>query len=160
MAAADALDAAGQVEHERRGGQAAGQRRGREDDQADGVDAPAAEDVADHAGGEQEGGQGQGVGVDHPLEIGEGGVERLLDVGERHVDHGDVQQQHEGAGADGDQRPPLAVHHHPFRSDVASRSHAGVRRSTGRSVHGHGHVETDAGAARQRPGARPSGTGV
>ena len=33
---------------------------------------PAAEHVADHPGGEQEGGQGEGVGVDHPLEVGEG----------------------------------------------------------------------------------------
>ena len=45
-----------------------------EDDQTDGVDAAPTEHVADHAGGEQEGGQGEGVGVDHPLEIGEGGV--------------------------------------------------------------------------------------
>ena len=67
-------------------------------------------------GGEQEGGQRQRVGVDHPLEIREGRVQRALDVGQGHVDHRDVEQQHEDGGADRDQGPPLAIEDRHWRS--------------------------------------------
>ena len=35
-------------------------------------------------------------------------MQRALDVGKRHVDDGDVQQQHEDGRTDGDQGPPFA----------------------------------------------------
>src|SRR5664280_1881037 len=60
--------------------------------------------------------RGERVGVDHPLEVGEGRVEVGLNGRERHVDHGDVQQQHEDAHAHRRQRPPLAVHESVPRS--------------------------------------------
>ena len=68
----------------------------------------APEHVADHPGGEQEGGQGQGIGVDDPLQVRKTRMERPLDVGQGHVDDRDVEQQHENGGADRDERPPLA----------------------------------------------------
>ncbi len=105
------LGGAGQVEHQRRGGQPAGQRGHREDPEADGEHLATTEHVPDHPGGQEEGGQGEGVGVDHPLDVAERRVQRLLDVGQGHVDHGDVQEEHEGGGADGDQGPPLAIEH-------------------------------------------------
>ena len=72
--------------------------------------------VAHHPGGEQEGGQRQRVGVDHPLEVGEARVEGPLDVGEGDVHDGDVEQQHEGGRADGDEGPPFAVERWHLRS--------------------------------------------
>ena len=63
------LHGARQVEHQRVGGEAADQRGHREDGQAAGEDLAPAVDVADDTGGEQEGGQRQGVGVDHPLQV-------------------------------------------------------------------------------------------
>ena len=111
---------------ERRGREPADQRGEREDGEADGEHLAPAVDVAQDAGGQQERGQGQGVGVDHPLEVGEGRVQRPLDVGQRDVDHRDVEQQHEHRRADGDQGPPLAFERGHLRS-VSSRSFALVQ---------------------------------
>ena len=86
------------------------ERGQREDDHPDGVDAAPPEHVADHAGGEEEGGQGEGVGVDHPLQIAEVGVQRGLDRRQCDVDDRHVQQQHERAHTHCDQGPPLAIH--------------------------------------------------
>ena len=66
-------------------------------------------EVAHHPGGEQEDGEAQRIGVHHPLQVAEGRLEGLLDRGQRHIDDGDVEQQHEGGRADGDEGPPLAV---------------------------------------------------
>ena len=74
--AADALHGAGQVEHEGRGREAAHQRGDGEDDQADGEDLAPPVDVARHAGGQQEGGQRQRVGVHDPLQVREARVQR------------------------------------------------------------------------------------
>ena len=71
---ADALQAAGEVEQGRVVGDAAEERGEGEDPEADREDAPAAEPVAERAGGEQEGGEHQRVGVDDPLQAGEAGV--------------------------------------------------------------------------------------
>ena len=73
-------------------------------------------DVAHHAGGQQEGGERQRVGVHHPLQVGEARVQRPLDVGQRHVHDRDVEQEHEGGRADGDQGPPFAVESGHLRS--------------------------------------------
>ena len=51
-------------------GDRAEQRGDREDDDADQVGAAAAEPVGERAGAEDQGGQGQGVPVDDPLEVG------------------------------------------------------------------------------------------
>jgi len=67
--AADALHGPEQVELQRRAGEAARSRGQREDDQADREDAPAAEQVGERAGCQQEGREAEGVGVDHPLEV-------------------------------------------------------------------------------------------
>ena len=107
---ADALDAAEEVELERARGQPAGGRGDGEDDEADGEHEPAPEQVRERARGQQEGGERERVGVDHPLQVLEARVQRALDVGQRDVDDRDVQEQHEDRHADGDQGPPLALH--------------------------------------------------
>ena len=89
--AADALQAAGKVEEGRVGGERAEQRGEREDPQPDREHAPAPEPVGQRAGGEDECRQGEGVGVDHPLQVGEAAAEVLLDRGQRRVDDGDVE---------------------------------------------------------------------
>ena len=76
---------------------------------ADDEDAPAAVEVRERSRGEQQGGQAERVGVDHPLQVGERRVELGLDVGQRDVHDRDVEQQHEHAGAHGGERPPLRV---------------------------------------------------
>ena len=75
----------------------------------DGEHHPASEHVAEDPGGEEEGRQGQRVGVDHPLEIAEARVQRALDVGEGDVHHRDVEKEHERRRAHGDEGPPLAL---------------------------------------------------
>ena len=47
--------------------------------------------VAERAGVEQRRREGKCIGVDHPLQIGEGGVQLLVDVRQRDVDYGDVE---------------------------------------------------------------------
>ena len=76
---------------------------------ADDEDAPAAVEVRERSRGEQQGGQAERVGVDHPLQVGERRVQLGLDVGEGDVHDRDVEQQHEHAGAHGGERPPLRV---------------------------------------------------
>ena len=89
--AADALDAAGEVEEEGRGGRAAsGRGSGEEHDAADEDPLPP-EQVAQGAGVQHAGGEQQGVGVHDPLQIREGGVQLFLNVGEGDVDDSDVQ---------------------------------------------------------------------
>ena len=105
-----------QIEHERVGRQAADQRRQGEEGQSAGEDLAATVNVADDPGGEEEGGQRQGVGIDHPLQVGEGGVQRTLDVRQGHVHDRDVEQQHEDGGTDRDQGPPLAFEAGHLRS--------------------------------------------
>ena len=71
---------------------------------------PAPEAVGERAGRQLERGERERVGVDHPLQVGQRGVQRLLDVRQRDVHDRDVEQEHEGADGDGDQGPPLAFH--------------------------------------------------
>ena len=52
-----------------------GHRADAEDHEADLEGAAAAEAVAEAAGGEQQAGEDEGVGVDDPLEVADGGVE-------------------------------------------------------------------------------------
>ena len=73
--AADALQAAGEVEEGRVGRQRAEQRGDGEDAEADREDAAAAEPVGERAGGQHQRRQREGVGVDHPLQVGEAAAE-------------------------------------------------------------------------------------
>ena len=52
----------------------------------------------------------EGVGVDHPLEVGEGGVEVPLDARQRDIDDRDVEEEHEDGDANDDEGPPLPLH--------------------------------------------------
>jgi hypothetical protein len=60
----------------------------------------APEQVGQRAGGQEESGERQRVGVDRPLKIGKRRVERLLNVRQRDVHDRQVEQEHEDAGAD------------------------------------------------------------
>ena len=108
--AADALQRAREVERERRAGEPAQHRGDREDDEADHEHEPPADAVGERAARQQQRGERERVGVDHPLQVGEVGAEVALDRGQRDVHDRDVEQQHECRRADGDQGPPLAVH--------------------------------------------------
>ena len=77
--------------------------------ESDGEHVTSPVDVAEHPGGEEERRQRQRVCVDDPLEVREAGVQRPLDIGQRHVHDGDVEKEHERRRADGDQCPPFAV---------------------------------------------------
>ena len=68
--AADALDRAGDDEDVARGREGRGGRAGGEDRQADDEHPAATEPVAERGAGEQQDGERQRVGVDHPLELG------------------------------------------------------------------------------------------
>ena len=92
--------------------EAAGQRRGREQDQSGQVQLLAPDPVRDAAHGQHQRAEYERVQVDHPLQVGEGRVQLAGHVRQRHVHDRHIDEQHEGAGADRDQRPPLA-HCHP-----------------------------------------------
>ena len=118
---ADALAAPGHDQHHRVLGHAAQQRAQGEDDQADLEQQLPAIPVGEHARGQQQRGEGQGVGVEHPLHVGEAGMQPVLDGGLGHHDDRDVEQQHEHPRADRDQGPPLLIHKdHAARSSSAA----------------------------------------
>ena len=79
-------------------------------DEADHEHEPPADTVGERAAREQQRGERERVGVDHPLQVAEVGAEVALDRGQRDVHDRDVEQQHERRRAYGDQGPPLAVH--------------------------------------------------
>jgi len=60
--------------------------------------------------GQQHSREGQRVGVDHPLEVGEVGAEAALDRRQGDVYDRHVEQQHEDRDAAREQGPPLALH--------------------------------------------------
>ena len=104
----DALGAARDVEGEPGARRAARCREQCEGEQAGGEDRSPADPVGERAGREQRRGEGEGVGVDHPLQLGEAGVEIVADDGEGDVDDGDVEQQHRRARRhDGEREPPV-----------------------------------------------------
>ena len=82
----------------------------REEADAGDEDPLAAEQVAERAGVQRAAGEQQGVGVDHPLEVGEGGMEVPLDARQRDIDDRDVEEEHEDGDADDDEGPPLPLH--------------------------------------------------
>jgi hypothetical protein len=107
---ADALTAAGENQERGARGQAAEQRRDREESEADREHELAAEQVGQRPSGEQQRGERQRIGVDHPLDVGEARVQVGGDLGQRDVDDRDVEQQHERRHADDHERPPLSLH--------------------------------------------------
>ena len=85
-----------------------GQRGEREQHQPDQVELRRPYRSASEPGAEHQRGQRQRVDVDHPLELAERRPQIGRDVGQRDVHDRDVDQEHEGAGADRDQREPFA----------------------------------------------------
>ncbi len=106
---ADSLQGAGQLQHHRADGKTAQDRREGENGQAGQVQPATAEHVGQAARRQQERRQGQRIGVDDPLQVGEARIQRPLDIRQGHVHDRDVQQQHEGAQAHRDQGPPFAA---------------------------------------------------
>jgi hypothetical protein len=106
----DALDTAGQDQHDRRLGQPAEQRTQREDDETDGEQQSPPVAISQGSGGQERGCQRQSVGIDHPLHVAEARVQLRLD-GRQGNDHDrDVQEEHEGGRTHHDQGPPLLFH--------------------------------------------------
>ena len=65
-------------------------------------------DVTKSAAGDEQHGIGQGVPSDHKLNVGVVGREVAANRRNRHIDDRDVEQHHEGAGQDAEQRQPPA----------------------------------------------------
>ena len=106
--AAEPLDRARGGQHALARRQAAGQRGGREEQQPGHEHAPAAEQVGGAAAEEQEAGEGQRVGVDHPLQVDGREAEVVADRRQRDVDDRDVEDDHELREAGQGQDPALA----------------------------------------------------
>ena len=103
---ADALDGARDDQHGVALGQAAEQRREREDGDADQEHATAAEEVGGAPAEQQEAAEGDGVGRQHPLQVLRREVEVGLDRRQRDVDDRDVEDGHEEGGADNGESLP------------------------------------------------------
>ena len=93
------------------------ERGGREGGEADCEDELAAQPVGQRAGHERERGEGEDVGVDDPLQVGQACAEVALDLGQGDVHDRDVEQEHERRDRDGYQCPPFTSH---FATSVAS----------------------------------------
>ncbi len=164
--AAGALHGAGEVQRQRVPRQAACGRGQREHDQPGHEHAPAPEQVSQRAGRQQERGERERVGVDHPLQVGERGMQRALDVGQRDVDDRDVEQQHEDRHRDGDQGPPLALHRylpalayaHTHYMNGPSRSRTERPRAVPRCRAGRARVSPRERIRRPAGGAQRNGT--
>ena len=102
---------------DRRGQRAAG-RGGREQDQPGQEHPPRPEPVSGHPGRQQQRREGQCVAVDHPLQPGDPAAQVLAERGQGQVHRGGVEDDHEIAERDGQQR-------HPGRT--ARRGRAGSR---------------------------------
>jgi hypothetical protein len=102
---ADALERAADDEQQRRGGDAAQNRRGSERHHADQVDALAAELIAHRAADEDQRAEKQRVRLDHPLDIDDRRVEAGLKRRQRDVDDGHVDERQARAENRRDQRP-------------------------------------------------------
>ena len=101
---ADALDDAHHGQDGLVGCQHAAQRGEREDAHAEAEDAPVPPAVAQRPAEQEQPGEGHGVAVDDPLEVGQRDRQVTSDGGRGDVHDRDVEDHHEVAGADGDQR--------------------------------------------------------
>jgi hypothetical protein len=61
---------------------------------------PTSQNVARPCAQQQQSAESEGVGVDHPGQVGGGEVQRARDVGQRNVHDGRVKDNHELAGQD------------------------------------------------------------
>lgn len=123
----DALQGAGADQELVAGSDRAEGRGGAEGDQADHVDAAAAELVAEAAADQHQRDHRQQVGLDHPLLAGEAGVETVGDRRQGDVDHGGVEEDDGRAEDRRDQREALLAGHPPsLGSRVSDAAHLGV----------------------------------
>jgi hypothetical protein len=104
----DALHATGGDQDGRRARQPRGQRGGGEDDQAADVDRLAADEIRERPGSEQQRREGEGVDVDHPLQLRERRVQIGGHVGQGHVHDRHVDEEHERSEADRHEWEPFA----------------------------------------------------
>ena len=91
---AEPLHGAGGDQHGHARRQAAEHRSGGEDHESGAQHPLGAEPVAEGAGREDQRGEHQRVGADHPLQPGDAAAERGADLLHRHVDHGHVELDH------------------------------------------------------------------
>ncbi len=107
--ATDAHQGAGGDELVRRAGHGRQDRTQAEDGEARLQGAASTEAVTERAGRQQQTGEDQGVGVDHPLQLAVGCVQLADDGGDRHVQDRVVEHDDEQAEAENreDQPPPL-----------------------------------------------------
>jgi hypothetical protein len=106
---ADALDdAEGDQQIDARG-EAAGQRPEREEHHAADEEPAAPPEVAEAAESDQQDGEGEDVGVHHPLDVAERGAVVRLDARDGDVHDGAVEQDHEEAEAENGQHCPRAA---------------------------------------------------
>ena len=106
---AEALDEARRDERLARRSEAAGGRGDGEEREADHEHAPAADPVAQAAGGDQPGGGHQAVAGDDPFDDGRAGVQIEAQRRHRHVDDEEVEHDHERRGEDDGQESPAAL---------------------------------------------------
>ena len=99
------------------GGQAAQQRGQREHREADEEHPAAGDEVAQPTGEQQQATEGDQVGVDHPGEVGLREVQVALDGGERHVHDRRIDDHHQLAEADDEERDPAALRRCKCTSD-------------------------------------------
>ena len=118
----DPLQGAGADQELRAGGDRA-ERRGRAEGDQPGDEYPAAAElVAEAAADQEQGDQGQGVGLDDPLLAGEADVEPVADRRQRHVDDGPVEEDDGGAQDRRYQRQTLLAGHAPESTRAAASS--------------------------------------
>ena len=115
--AADSLQAAGDVERERVRGEPREERGGGECGEPDREDELAAQPVGERPRHQRERGEGEDVGVDDPLQVGQARAEVTLDLGQGDVHDRDVEQEHERRDRDSYQCPPFTSH---FATSVSS----------------------------------------
>ena len=89
-------------------GEPAADRRHRKQEDAREEDLAAADQVAEATGNQEEASVRDQVRVDHPGQVGLGKTKVALHVGQRHVDDGGVDHDHQLPEADDDQRGPAS----------------------------------------------------
>ncbi len=102
---AHTLQSAGNDEHLDRRRHRCQSGADREDAKADDEHSPPAEAVAERSAGEEQDGEGEGVGVHDPLQLREAGVEIGTDDGEGGDDDEVVEHRHEEGGGRDDEGP-------------------------------------------------------
>src|SRR5690606_18756435 len=104
--AADALEEAGGDQYGGRGGRAGQQRGGGEDGDSGEEHAPAADQVAEPAGQQEQAAERDEVGVDDPAQAGGGEPQVALDGRHRHGHDGAVEDDHQHPGGDDPEGDP------------------------------------------------------